>query len=96
MGAKHRFATPESRPAFRVAEIEVPLRIDQDARRVSGFFRKAAVDGDWLESQPFDYALAELDLAGQTGGPVAKIQKAILAKLVADGKLPAGAAEGAE
>lgn len=91
--AKLRFVRPESRPAFTVAEIEAPLRIDQNTKRVSGFYRKAATDGTWLESHPYDFAIAELTLAAQPGGPIEKIQRAILAKLIADGNLPVGTVE---
>lgn len=90
--AKLRFTAPESRPAFRVAEIEAPICLDQDAKRVSGYFRKAAFDGAWLESQPFDFALSELDMSG-AGGPLAKLERGIFLRLQATGALPAGTIE---
>lgn len=90
--AKLTFTQPETRPSFTVAEIEAPLRIDQNTRRVSGFYRKAARDGEWLESHPYDFALADLDLSG-AGGPLAKIERGILLRLVATGALPAGTVE---
>lgn len=91
--AKLRFTKPESRPSFTIAQIESPISLDHEARRVSGHVRRGVVDGDWRKSEPFDLALADLDLAAQTGGPVQKLLKAILAKLVADGVLPAGTVE---
>lgn len=91
MPARLRFTSPEARSSFTVADLE-PLRIDLEARRVSGFFRRAVVEGAPLTSTPYDYALAELDFTSP-GGPLVKLASAILKKLVADGKLPSGALE---
>lgn len=92
--AKVTFTTP-FQPSMPEAELEEPLRIAQNARRIGGFIKLGTPDEAWRKSVPFDFAFSELDLSGP-GGPLAKIQRAILLRAIATGLIPAGTVQASD